>query len=176
MITVARNLQLNGVLVTVFGQQINTMRDWFPGIDIAPQLRPDSRAAKLAALDTVIQLNANRPFASLETMHPKVIVLAHLCSANSAESMVERLARFCRDELSLAQAGKSNGITPLPGLEHRQRLHRLAIHPHGEHNRQMLTASRFIELAIKLRGSGFDRNSWSRRKNAHIGSPSNTSG
>ncbi|MEA3127616.1 MAG: hypothetical protein QOD67_4635 [Caballeronia sp.] len=77
MITVARNLQLNGVLVTVFGQQINTMRDWFPGIDIAPQLRPDSRAAKLAALDTVIQLNANRPFASLERMHPKVIVLAH---------------------------------------------------------------------------------------------------
>jgi hypothetical protein len=72
MMTVARNLQLNGVPVTVFGQQINTMRDWFPGIDIAPQLRPGACAAKLAAFDTVIQLHANKPFASLETMHPKV--------------------------------------------------------------------------------------------------------
>jgi heptosyltransferase-3 len=156
MMTVARNLQLNGVPVTVFGQQINTMRDWFPGIDIAPQLRPGACAAKLAAFDTVIQLHANRPFASLETMHPKVIVLAHLCSANSAESMVERLARFCRDELSLAQAGKGNGITPLPGLEHRQRLHRVAIHPIASTTDKCWLPSRFIELAIKLRGSGFD--------------------
>jgi ADP-heptose:LPS heptosyltransferase len=70
--------------------------------------------------------------------------------------MVERLARFCRDELSLAQAGKGNGITPLPGLEHRQRLHRVAIHPMASTTDKRWLPSRFIELAIKLRGSGFD--------------------
>ncbi|MGX7003164.1 glycosyltransferase family 9 protein [Caballeronia sp. KNU42] len=156
MMTVARNLRLNGVSVTVFGQQINNMRSWFPGIDIEPELKPDDCAAKLARFDTVIQLHANKPFVNLERLHPKVIVLAHLCSANSTESMAERLTRFCRDELRLALVDKGNGITPLPGLTHRQRSLRVAIHPMASTTDKCWLASRFIGLAIKLRDSGFD--------------------
>jgi hypothetical protein len=156
MMTVARNLRLNGVAVTVFGQQIDNMRSWFPGIDVEPGLRLDDCAEKLARFDTVIQLHANKPFVNLERLHPNVIVLAHLCSADSTESMAERLTRFCRDELHLASVDKGNGITPLPGLRHRQRLLRVAIHPMASTTDKRWLASRFIGLAIKLRDSGFD--------------------
>jgi heptosyltransferase III len=156
MMTVARNLRLNGIAVTVFGKQINNMRSWFPGIDIEPELRLDDCAAKLARFDTVIQLHANKPFVNLERLHPKVLILAHLCSANSTESMAERLTRFCRDELRLAQVDKGNGITPLPGLLHRHRPLRVAIHPMASTTDKCWLPSRFISLAIKLRDSGFD--------------------
>jgi heptosyltransferase-3 len=156
MMTVARNLRLNGIAVTVFGRQINNMRSWFPRADIEPELRPEDCAARLARFDTVIQLHANKPFVNLERLHPKVIILAHLCSANSTESMAERLTRFCRDELRLALVDKGNGITPLPGLQHRQRLLRVAIHPMASTTDKCWLASRFISLAIKLRDSGFD--------------------
>jgi|HubBroStandDraft_5_1064220.scaffolds.fasta_scaffold13103_3 heptosyltransferase-3 len=156
MMTVARNLSMNGIAVTVFGQQINEMRSWFPRANIEPELRLDECAAKLAGFDTVIQLHANKPFIHLERLHPKVIILAHLCSANSKESMAERLTRFCRDELRLALVDKGNGITPLPGLQHRQRLLRVAIHPMASTTDKCWLASRFIRLAIKLRDAGFD--------------------
>jgi heptosyltransferase-3 len=156
MMTVARNLRSNGVAVTVFGQQISCMRRWFPGIDIKPELLPDNCAEKLVPFDTVIQLHANKPFVNLERLHPNVIVLAHLCSANSTESMAERLTRFCRDQLSLASVDKGNGITPLPGLRHRQCPLRVAIHPMASTIDKRWLASRFVRLAIKLRDNGFD--------------------
>src|SRR5258707_4651102 len=149
MMTVARNLRLNGIAVTVFGQQINNMRSWFPGIDIEPELRLDDCAAKLARFDTVIQLHANKPFINPARLHPKVLILAHLCSANSTDSIAERLTRFCRDELRLDQVDKGNGITPLPGLRPRHRPLPVATHPISSPTNNRCRPSRLTFLPLK---------------------------
>ncbi|PRZ54464.1 hypothetical protein BX589_107297 [Paraburkholderia fungorum] len=114
MMTVARNLQKHSIAVTVFGQHAHALRDWFPGVDIQAELGDDHLAHKLHRFDTVIQMHSNRPFAGLDRMHPRVILLDHICRARSSESMADRLALFCRDEFGLLDAAKSNGITPPP--------------------------------------------------------------
>ena len=155
MMTVARNLQRNGIATTVFGQHAHALRGWFPGIDIRAELGEDHLAEKLLGFDTVIQMHRNRPFAGLDRLHPGVILLDHLCRARSSESMADRLALFCRDELGLLDAGKSNGLTPPPGLLHRKYPLRVAIHPTASTVDKRWLASRFIQLGVELRDQGF---------------------
>jgi hypothetical protein len=45
MMAVARSLRLSGIVVSVFGQQINNMRSWVPRADIEPELRLDAARA-----------------------------------------------------------------------------------------------------------------------------------
>jgi hypothetical protein len=155
MMTVARNLQKNGIATTVFGQHAHALRGWFPGIDIRAALGEDHLAEKLHCFDTVIQMHGNRPFAGLDRLHPGVILLDHICRARSSESMADRLALFCRNELGLLNAGKSNGLTPPPGLLHRKYPLRVAIHPTASTVDKRWLASRFIQLGVELRDQGF---------------------
>jgi heptosyltransferase III len=155
MMTIARNLQQNGVYVTVFGRQIQSLRDWFPDISTKADLDAENLTAKLAPFDTVIQMHCNKPFVGLEQYHPHVILLDHICRVHSAESMADRLTRFCRDELGLATVHKSNGMTAPAGLQHRKYPLRVAIHPTASTADKCWLPSRFIRLAIKLREHGF---------------------
>ena len=155
MMTIARNLQQNGIAVTIFGRQIHALRDWFPGIDTQDDLRAEDLAARLTSFDRVIQMHRNKPFVGLEQFHPRVSFLDHLCRVRSSESMAGRLAQFCRDEFVLASAGKSNGMTAPSGLQHRKYPLRVAIHPTASTTDKCWLASRFIRLALKLRKLGF---------------------
>jgi heptosyltransferase-3 len=155
MMTIARNLQQHGVLVTVFGRQIQSLRDWFPGVETQADLDAEDLAAGLSCFDTVIQMHRNKPFAGLEQCHPRVMLLDHVCGVHSSESMADRLAQFCRDELGLAGAHKSNGMTAPPGLQHRKHPTRVAIHPTASTADKCWLPSRFIRLAIRLRELGF---------------------
>jgi heptosyltransferase III len=155
MMTIARNLQQNGVYVTVFGRQIQSLQAWFPDISTEADLDAENLAAKLAPFDTVIQMHCNKPFVGLEQYHPNVILLDHICRVHSAESMADRLTRFCRDELGLAAVHKSNGMTAPAGLQHRKFPLRVAIHPTASTADKCWLPSRFIRLAIKLREHGF---------------------
>jgi heptosyltransferase-3 len=155
MMTIARNLQQNGIAVTIFGRQIHALRDWFPGIDTQDDLHAEDLAARLTSFDRVIQMHRNKPFVGLEQFHPRVSFLDHLCRVRSSESMAGRLAQFCRDEFVLASAGKSNGMTAPSGLQHRKYPLRVAIHPTASTTDKCWLASRFIRLALKLRKLGF---------------------
>jgi len=99
MMTIARNLQKNGIAVTVFGRQIHSLRDWFPDVETQDDLDAGDLAAKLSGFDRVIQMHRNKPFAGLEYAHPRVILLDHICRVRSSHSMADRLARFCRMNL-----------------------------------------------------------------------------
>jgi hypothetical protein len=155
MMTIAHNLQKNRIATSVFGQHTHALRDWFPGIDLQPELDEAHLAEKLHCFDTVIQMHGNRPFAGLDHLHPRVIALDHICRARSSESMADRLALFCRAELGLPNAGKSNGITAPAGLQHRKYPFRVAIHPTASTLDKRWLASRFIRLAVELRDRGF---------------------
>jgi hypothetical protein len=155
MMTIARNLQQNGIAVTVFGRQIQSLRDWFPSVETQDDLDAGELEARLAGFDRVIQMHRNKPFAGLEQADPRVILLDHICRVRSPHSMAHRLARFCQDEFGLASAHKSNGMTAPAGLQHRKYPLRVAIHPTASTADKRWLPSRFIRLAIKLRELGF---------------------
>ena len=155
MMTIARNLQQNGIAVTAFGRQIQSLRDWFPRVETQDDLDAGELEARLSGFDRVIQMHRNKPFAGLEQAHPRVILLDHLCRARSSHSMAHRVARFCQDEFGLASAHKSNGMTAPAGLQHRKHPLRVAIHPTASTADKCWLPSRFIRLAIKLRELGF---------------------
>jgi len=180
MMTIARNLRHNGVEVTVFGAHIHSLRNWFPGVDTQEYLGaghpgaghpgaglplldprapgipvPRDLAPRLSGFDCVLQMHRNRPFIGLERSHPRVIFLDHLCRVRSPQSMADRLSRFCLDELGLASAHKSNGMTAPAGLLYRKHPLRVAIHPTASTADKCWLASRFIRLALQLRKLGF---------------------
>jgi len=155
MMTIARNLQQNGIAVTVFGRQIRSLCGWFPGVETQDDLGAGDLATRLAGFDRVIQMHRNKPFAGLEHAHPRVIFLDHICRVRSSHSMADRLARFCLDEFGLASAHKSNGMTAPAGLQHRKYPLRVAIHPTASTADKCWLPSRFIRLAVKLRELGF---------------------
>lgn len=155
MMTIARNLQQNGIAVTIFGRQIQSLGAWFPEIETLDDLAAEDLTAKLAGFDRVIQMHRNKPFVGLEQYHPRVSFLDHICRVRSSESMADRLAKFCVDEFGLAGADKSNGMTPPPGLQHRKYPLRVAIHPTASTADKCWLPARFIRLAIRLRELGF---------------------
>ena len=155
MMTIARNLQENGIAVTIFGRQIQSLGAWFPEIETLDDLVAEDLTAKLAGFDRVIQMHRNKPFVGLEQHHPRVSFLDHICRVRSSESMADRLAKFCVDEFGLPGADKSNGMTPPQGLQHRKHPLRVAIHPTASTADKCWLPSRFIRLAIRLRELGF---------------------
>jgi len=155
MMTIARNLQQNGIAVTVFGRQIQSLSAWFPEVETLDDLAADDLKARLSGFDRVIQMHRDKPFVGLDQYHPRVDFLDHICRVRSSESMADRLAKFCVDEFHLPRADKSNGMTPPPGLQHRRYPLRVAIHPTASTADKCWLPSRFIRLAIRLRELGF---------------------
>ena len=155
MMTIARNLQQNGIAVTIFGRQIQSLGAWFPEIETLDDLAAEDLTAKLGGFDRVIQMHRNKPFVGLDQYHPRVSFLDHVCRVRSSVSMAGRLAKFCVDEFGLPGADKSNGMTPPQGLQHRKYPLRVAIHPTASTADKCWLPSRFISLAIRLRKLGF---------------------
>ncbi|WP_233836464.1 glycosyltransferase family 9 protein [Paraburkholderia sp. ZP32-5] len=155
MMTVARNLRNSGIEVTVFGRQAVYLKDWFPNTDIRHELDEKDLDEQLRDFDLVIQLHRDRPFADLDRRHHNVMLLDHVCRAHSHEAMAERLARCCREEIGLGEAGKDNGICAPLKLQHRKHMRRVAIHPMASTSDKRWLASRFIQLAQVLRERGF---------------------
>jgi hypothetical protein len=156
MATVAHNLQLNHVDVTVFGRQAYSLREWLPALKVEPDLGAEGLRERLAQFDTVLQLHHNKPFANLGDHHPHVLLLDHIPRAASPDSMVDRLAAYCRGELKLPQVGRGNGLTPVTGLEHRKHRLRVAIHPTASTADKCWLAPRFLQLGLELRAAGYD--------------------
>jgi len=154
--TVAHNLRRSGSAVTVFGPHIHALRRWFPRIDIQPGLSPDGAGLTLEAFGTVIQLHDHRPLPGFTELHPRAWVLEDLCRMRSPKSMATRLTEFCRNDLGLADAEKNNGLQPPAGLVHRLHGSRVVIHPAASTPDKCWLPARFIALASRLRGEGFD--------------------
>ncbi|WP_322052011.1 glycosyltransferase family 9 protein [Paraburkholderia bannensis] len=156
MMIVVRNLRANGVAVTAFGRNAIALAQWFPDLDIQPDLTRDTAQAILPRYERVIAMRRDGPIADPALQLPEVVLLEPACRARSSKSMAERLMQFCRDELGLAQAGKSNGMSAPGVFEHRRHRTRIAIHPTASTRDKCWLPSRFLRLALKLRKLGFD--------------------
>jgi heptosyltransferase-3 len=156
MMIVVRNLHESGVAVTAFGRNAVTLNGWFPDLDIQPELTRDTAQAILPRYERVIAMRRDGPIADPGLQLPEVVLLEVACRARSSKSMAERLMQFSRDELGLAQAGKSNGMSAPGALEHRRHRNRIAIHPTASTRDKCWLPSRFVRLALRLRKLGFD--------------------
>lgn len=156
LMTLAHNLNMSGKRVTVYSDQMQALRGWFPGVDIQPGVSVEDTDGLLRSFDTVIQLHADRPVYRLEQRHRGAIVLEHLCRARSTVSMTERIAQYCRDSLHLPHAEPGNGIAIPAGLVRRKHGGVVAIHPTASTPDKRWLAPRFVRLARELKARGFE--------------------
>jgi len=156
LMTVAHNLRRAGSNVTVFGAHIHALRAWFPGFDIRPALPPDQASEVLRDYGAVVQLHEARPLPEPHAIHPRALILEHLCRMRSPQSMAQRLVEYCRAELGLLDPEKHNGLVPPAGLVHRGHQARVVIHPTASTPDKCWLASRFVTLARRLRDEGLD--------------------
>ncbi|MGH8779250.1 glycosyltransferase family 9 protein [Paraburkholderia sp.] len=154
--TVAHNLQLNGVTVTVFGRHLHALHRWFPRVEVRPPLEPSDPATSQTVLADFSLVLALHPPLNLTDVHPRVVLLDHLCRSGSKEPMARRLFDFCRDELALAVTQKANGLTAPAELQHRKHATRVVIHPTASTADKCWLKSRYVSLARRLRQRGFD--------------------
>ena len=153
---VANNLRTHGFNVTAFGKQCYALREWFPHIDVQPELDGTDPTLSLARFDTVIQLHRDRPFTHLTRLHRNAVILDYLCDSSSRDSLATRLTQFCSVEFGIDNPSKSNGIQPPAALVHRRHIKRVAIHPTASTADKCWLQDRFVKLALKLKKEGFD--------------------
>ncbi len=79
---VARNLQQNGIAVTVFSRQ-TIIAAGFPDVKRKVVWIPEI-CGSLSGFDRVIQMHRNKPFAGLEYDHPRTFLLDHICRVRSS--------------------------------------------------------------------------------------------
>ncbi|MGI4862086.1 MAG: glycosyltransferase family 9 protein [Janthinobacterium lividum] len=153
---IVSNLLRNGVDVQVFGSTANVLRDWFPQVRIEPLPSMAALPARLAAFDTVIQMQHDQPVTGLGTMHPHVLTLHDVEFGQRRGCMAERFADFCRTELGLKGVDLDNGMRAPAGLQHRRHAQRIVIHPEASTDDKRWSPHRFIRLAHRLRERGFE--------------------
>ena len=153
---VAHNARRRGMHVSVFGDQAMLLKGWLPDLAVAPTPSRADLPKILSAFDVVLQLHTDRPFADVSVCHPNVRVLADIPNASSPESMVDRLAGFCRSEWSIDNPERHNGLRAPEGLVHRRYAKRVVIHPTASTQDKCWLPSRFIALGKALRRAGYD--------------------
>ncbi len=70
--------------------------------------------------------------------------------------VVDRLFLFCQNELALQNVRKANGLTPPGKLEYRKHDRRILIHPTSSQHYKNWTPAKFLELARRLAGDGYE--------------------
>jgi len=152
---VANNLLLNGYDVTVYGDFIYALRDWFLQMNVYPLIKEGDKQT-LAEYDTVISMFDNELSRAISAWHPHSIILSHSPLYLAKMSMVDIQVAACRDILRLKKVVKDNGIIPLAGLEPHKYAKRVVMHPTSSLARKNWPADKFIELTKRLRTMGYE--------------------
>jgi len=166
---IANNLARAGACVTVFGSQTMALHDWFAhqtGLTLAPAIEsgngvtePASRAAIQAALavfDVVVQLHHQKPVPDLASAHRCAVVLEPVFDVRGDAAMVDRMQAVARTLFGCVDATRDNGLQAPRGLQSRRHARRVAIHPMASTADKCWLPERFLVLATRLRGAGFD--------------------
>ncbi|MFQ6684605.1 hypothetical protein OMF52_07035, partial [Bordetella pertussis] len=117
MMNMARNLAAHGREVSIFGDYIHGLRDWFPGLDIRPSLSEEQAGQVLPGYDCAAQMHVGWPYA-LHAHQPNYFYYdAHVAITGRGFVKLFQIRDFCREQLGLAQAGADNGLRPPPQVQ-----------------------------------------------------------
>ncbi|ETH88496.1 hypothetical protein L560_1649 [Bordetella pertussis STO1-CHOC-0018] len=144
MMNMARNLAAHGREVSIFGDYIHGLRDWFPGLDIRPSLSEEQAGQVLPGYDCAAQMHVGWPYA-LHAHQPNYFYYdAHVAITGRGFVKLFQIRDFCREQLGLAQAGADNGLRPPPQVQpHRSHPRRVALHPTSDGGPAVLGAAPF---------------------------------
>ncbi len=103
MMTLAQNLALHGRQVTVFGDYVHALQEWFPTMDVRPSLPQAQAAETLLARSTASGRCAIGWPYTLHDCHARYFYYdAHVVVTGRGFVKLFQIRDFCRDELSTA--------------------------------------------------------------------------
>lgn len=174
---VVNNLTRHGFKVKVFSDQINALRDWFPGFDIAPGLATHEASAALSAYDVILHAYHADKVLPAGDPHPRVVVMDDWPVYRQVRNMVDIQLDVCRVHFGLSDVVRENGMMRAPvspavlaidampaapaapalsTLTPRSDMRRVVIHPVASDTQKSWRPKRFVALALQLRARGFD--------------------
>jgi len=161
MMNMAYNLTTHGREVTVFGDYIHALREWFPGMDVRPSL-PEAQAGAMlsggnsAGFDCAVQMHKGWPY----SLHPYAPAYCyydgHVTITGKDFIKLEQIRDFCQDDIGLACPGVDNGLRVPPKLQTRKYMRRIAIHPTSTSAQRCWAPRHFVELGLRLQREGYD--------------------
>jgi len=153
---IAHNLLRNGRRVTVFGDHVYGLRQWFPQVEIRPALDTAQAPRVLAGFDAAA-LKAWPAIAELERALPRIINLDRVQYLSPKKAMADRFMDYCTLNLGLPDVIRDNGLRPAPDAGvHRVHRQRLVLHPGASTPDKRWLPEKFLRLALALRERGFD--------------------
>ena len=173
MMVAAHRLLQEGYLVTTYHNLLHQLGDWFEDHNF--KRVPSSYAEELQPYDLIIMQNDNtersRQIAELfqkGKLHSLSIFYASYKKSKHApltswdqvfnphKPMVENIAQAVAVLLQTKQVSKNNGIAAPKELTHRKYKKRVIIHPDATRGERTYTHAKFLEIAAKLKGEGFE--------------------
>jgi heptosyltransferase III len=179
MVTV-NNLIRNGYNVTVFGDYVYALRDWFTYCTINPALKLEEQQI-LKDFDVVLHMYEGELSKSVALWHPLSITLSDSILYLADLTMTDIQVTLCRKEFKLENVERINHIQPLSDLSHRVNPKRIVIHPTSSLARKDWPAKKFLKLSEQLHQEGFainfivspkERPDWEAYQNDYINLPS----
>jgi hypothetical protein len=156
MMTLAQNLASHGRKVTVFGDYIHALRDWFPTMDIRPCLPEDKANDVLSGYECAAQMHIGWPY-TLHAHHPRYFYYdSHVVVTGRGFVKLFQIRDFCRDSLGLAHATTDNALMPLNRYDHRSHAGRIVLHPTSTEKQRCWAPQHFRDLGLRLRKEGYD--------------------
>lgn len=153
---VVNNLLTNGYQVTVFGNYLYQLRNWFPNATILKPPQPDKMQEAYSNFDILMCSYPHDVNSYAIPSHQQVIILANLPIYTAKMSLIDVQVIICKDELNLRSVSCENGLIPLETLAHRKYKSRVVIHPTSGAKFRNWSPKKFIKLARLLIKQGFE--------------------
>lgn len=152
---VVNNLVRNGFNVTVFGDYIYQLKDWFPWAKI--YAKPNVAQVKQILSNFDILLHAFKAdiINGADQWHAGVKILEQSSYNWLRIPMVDIQVEFCKHELLLENVVRDNNIKIPTVLTYRKYPQRIIIHPSSYELFKNWLPQRFLQLARKLHASGY---------------------
>ena len=156
MMVIANNFRNNGAQVSIFGDYIWQLRDWFPGFDIHRSLVEEQAQAALCDFDRAIQMHPGWPF-DLTRYHPNVTIYdEHVVVTGKGFVKAYQMRDFCREFFGLTGTTHANGLAAPDGMAKHRHPKRVAIHPTSTGALRCWAPRHFGKLATDLIKAGYE--------------------
>lgn len=155
MMTMANNLIKDGREVTIFGDYAYMLRDWFPNMDIRPNLLESDAKSVLSSYDCAVQMHVGWPYALHDYVATYFYYDAHVVVTGKGFVKLNQINDYCDNELGLQHCSIDNGLVPLTTLCHRKYERRIAIHSSSTGAQRCWDPAHFVELGLRLKHLGY---------------------
>lgn len=151
---VVNNLIRHGFDVTVYGDYIYSLKDWFPWATILPKPKTEIKET-LLKYDILLHQFSADILQQATTWHRCVKILEESPNNWLMIPMVDIQVKILHEEFLLTNITRDNQIIPPIGLINKKFPNRIVIHPTSYEKKKNWFPEKFLLLAKKLQYKGF---------------------